>query len=360
MKKVLTLLTAFAISASASSTVIACGSKSKDEVINLDFTSKSKTVAAAKTVYDTFKGDNAPSENSNLVINFNLPGDINGSVKFSNKQYKDIFTSENNTEILNSLNKTVRGNVENKDDLKDVEQNMQKAFNNYFVTKAFMDDMKKSFENAGSNNLGTVNVKDAYSEKVNKKTEYDDLTSKVESWMSSTLSVEIPENTFISWLDLDYSSLAGWKISIKLMIDSNGNHIYDDADKDQPESNQIGLDVKQLKSNSTQAEVDAENKKESWMDKAKNSVALGIYKFKLFLQQLVLTNGKDWLEEVTINLLVGFGGQAISLIPALKALLKVPGAEFILNKLILIPLSSKLAKPLVNMIVDWANNNAKA
>ncbi|ASP28726.1 hypothetical protein SCORR_v1c09540 [Spiroplasma corruscae] len=79
------------------------------------------------------------------------------------------------------------------------------------------------------------------------------------------------------------------------------------------------------------------------MDKVKDTIALGVYKLKLFVQQLVLTNGKDWLLDVVTGLLTGFSKFALDKIPVLNTLFKVPGSQWITNKLVIIPLSAKLA-----------------
>ncbi|AOG61010.1 hypothetical protein SHELI_v1c10630 [Spiroplasma helicoides] len=95
--------------------------------------------------------------------------------------------------------------------------------------------------------------------------------------------------------------------------------------------------------------------------KQKNNISLGIYKVQLFVQQLVLTNGKDWLMDVVSGLIEGFADKALDLLPTLKALIdKVPGASFILHKFVITPISTKLAEPVVNLIVAWAEKNAAA
>ncbi|QGS51576.1 lipoprotein [Spiroplasma tabanidicola] len=358
MRKILGLLGAAGLIVSSTSAVIACGG---DKTATLDFTTRQKSLESAKTVYDIFKGegDYVPKTNGNLVINFKLPGDVSGKISFNNKQYKDIFTSENNAEILKALRQT-QTEVKDKSDLNDVEKNFQKAFNNYYVTKSFMDGMKTAFDAAGANSSGNVKIENAYntstkSEK-NKKEEYDALATKLQDWMNLTFDMKIPENTYISEMNLDYKGLTGWKIHFRLMIDVNNNG-YDASDKD--ESDDIALDVKKLKDNSTDAEVANANAKasDSWLSKAKNNISLGIYKIKLFIQQLVLTNGKDWLADVLSGLMQGFAESALTLIPAIKALLKVPGAEYIFNKFVIAPIADKIATPLADIIVKWAEDN---
>ncbi|AOG61011.1 hypothetical protein SHELI_v1c10640 [Spiroplasma helicoides] len=245
MKKMLALLGASSLVVSAGAGVVACNKAAKedlkDTVVDWDFSTSKKALEAAKDVYDTFKGDHEPKENGNLVVNFTLPKDIKGQVKFSNKQYKDIFTSENNKDILAALRQTkaeVSSDAkQGKKDLNEIETNFQKAFNNYYVTKSFMDDFQTAFKAAGAGITGGVSIEDAYNTTTksakNKKAEYDALAQKLNDWMNTALDMKIPSNTYISEMNLDYKGLTGWKIHFNLMVDLNNNGTYDDVKNQQ-------------------------------------------------------------------------------------------------------------------------------
>ncbi|QBQ07349.1 hypothetical protein SGLAD_v1c01500 [Spiroplasma gladiatoris] len=63
------------------------------------------------------------------------------------------------------------------------------------------------------------------------------------------------------------------------------------------------------------------------MKKTQNLLSLGIYKMKLFMQQLVLTNGNEWLKDVLYGLLVNFAENVLEMIPNIKTMLSVPVAS---------------------------------
>ncbi|QBQ07347.1 hypothetical protein SGLAD_v1c01480 [Spiroplasma gladiatoris] len=73
--------------------------------------------------------------------------------------------------------------VSGKKELNDVEKNIKSVFNNYYITKTFIEDIKTAFASAWEEVTGGVKIEDTYnstsrSEK-NKKAKYDALAKKI-------------------------------------------------------------------------------------------------------------------------------------------------------------------------------------
>ncbi|KAJ3623653.1 hypothetical protein Zmor_004365 [Zophobas morio] len=140
MKKLLSFLAAGTLIATSGASVVACGNKPAADVeVKLDLTSKTGYAQSAKTIYDMFSGENGPTGDQKFIIDFNLPGDVEGSVNFSKDQYDQIFTKTDNADIIKNMN-DIPTSVTDKKDLNDVEGKFQDVFNNFYVTQAQMDN----------------------------------------------------------------------------------------------------------------------------------------------------------------------------------------------------------------------------